>query len=655
MIRSPSASAPLCRSLPHCFWRRFCSRGIPDVPRWGEAGNYCSNRDELRGNHAFHVSSTQLAVYLFLDDQNAVDAHAGRGQKLDMRFLIILIYVAAAGVTVAADEVWHFKSDMLPVLVEDVPKILKSQDPKTGQFGTKPWIVTDQNAMWPLAVAWNTPDPGNPYYHSPQLLDAITSAGDALIAAQNKRGMWIFRKKDNSTWGDIYMPWTYSRWVRSYSLVRDGMSSAARARWEKGLTLGYSGIERTALHEMANIPAHHAMGLYIAGQTLGHPEWCTTAAAFMKRVCDDQSPDGYWSEHSGPVVGYNFVYMDAVGSYYGASHDPAVLPALRRGAVFHTHFTYPDGSAIETIDERQVYHRSPYFPNAGFSFTPEGRALMRRQWELTKHKVGSDNIASCIWFGEEGPPADVTADAGQSGVWFMGHDAAIHREGPWFICVSAFTAPISTSRWIQDRQNFVSVFHKDTGLILGGGNAKITTDWSNFVFGDASTFQHKPGDENPQFVPPRQVVHVPRAAEISSDGLSLALDYDAHHCKVKLEPQGASIMRILMSVDRLEPGVPAETHLTFLPQFGKAWKTSTSESGKLAEAESFELKGSPGAWFEHAGWRVDVPSGTRLKWPVYGHDQYKKDGGPDKDYARIVMTLPFSTGELTRSIELQVK
>ena len=46
----------------------------------------------------------------------------------------------------------------------------------------------------------------------------------------------------------------------------------------------------------------------------------------------------------------------------------------------------------------------------------------------------------------------------------------VRREGPWFICLSGYTAPVPQSRWIQDRQNLVSLYHDKAGLILGGGS-----------------------------------------------------------------------------------------------------------------------------------------------------------------------------------------
>src|SRR5688500_2685737 len=120
----------------------------------------------------------------------------GRQGSLGMTFAVVLLLVTAA----PAAEVWNFKREFLPALVKAVPKILESQDAKTGRFGSGIWIVQDQHPMYPLAVAWATRIDGveNPHYHDAKLLEAIMSAGDALIAEQDAKGKWEIRKKDAS-------------------------------------------------------------------------------------------------------------------------------------------------------------------------------------------------------------------------------------------------------------------------------------------------------------------------------------------------------------------------------------------------------------------------------------------------------------------------
>ena len=121
---------------------------------------------------------------------------------------------------------------------------LKTYHPETGRFGTEPWVCGDQNVILPLAAAWSIKDPANPYYHDKKLLAVIGKGGEALVDDQDKDGKWIFKKKDLSTWGMIYMPWTYSRWIRAYVLVKDALPKAQREKWEKGLLLGFNGIRQ---------------------------------------------------------------------------------------------------------------------------------------------------------------------------------------------------------------------------------------------------------------------------------------------------------------------------------------------------------------------------------------------------------------------------
>ena len=75
----------------------------------------------------------------------------------------------------------RFKDELVPILVRQIPGILKSYDPETGRFGSGIWLCTDQNPMYPLAVAYAYAAPGSKYYKDKELLEVIMKAGDALI------------------------------------------------------------------------------------------------------------------------------------------------------------------------------------------------------------------------------------------------------------------------------------------------------------------------------------------------------------------------------------------------------------------------------------------------------------------------------------------
>ena len=564
------------------------------------------------------------------------------------RYLLLTSLALFAGLGVAACAAdqpaeLRFKEDFLRRLAAAVPDILKQQDPKTGRFGSGIFIVGDQNVIFPLAAAWATKAEGNPYYHDSKLLEAIMAGGDALIDDMLPDGQWVFRKKDGSTWGNIYMPWTYSRWIRAFSLVREGMPADRRKRWEDALRFGYGKIAEMQLRSVGNINTHHAMALYLAGQVFERPEWCQKAKEFMAKVVAAQSPAGFWSEHCGPVVGYGFVYVDALGHYYALSHDESVLPALKRAAEFHAICTYPDGARVETVDERSLYHSGIAPGNVGLSYTPDGRAFLARQWALLEKRhapLSSDDLASCLLYGQEGPTAAV--DEKDSKRVLSDHKAMTWRKAPWFVCLSAYACPISKSRWHQDRQNLVSIFHDTCGLIIGGGNTKLQPLWSTFTVGDVSLLKHTPGEQNPTFEPAGTLFHIPSAATLkATEPVGLELTYGEEQCAVEVEPVDDTTLTLRLRATA-KSGLPVAAHLTLMPHLGKAVTSEKGTERKLGD-ESFTLTSEEaGAWIAHAGWRLTLPPGSSVTWPALPHNPYRKDGSATTGEGRLVVTIPFS-------------
>ncbi|MBI2437900.1 MAG: hypothetical protein HYV36_03700 [Lentisphaerae bacterium] len=536
------------------------------------------------------------------------------------------------------NRLWKPESELLQSLDKAIPGILSSQK-STGQFGTEPWICRDQNVVLPLAAAWSLPD--SAHHHRPGVLEAIIRGGDALIAAADENGMWTFRKKDHSTWGQIHMPWTYSRWIRAFALVREAMPPDARARWEKALLFGYAGISKTCLSHMHNIPAHHAMGLYCAGAVFGRDDWKKQAAAFLLKVAEEQTPHGYWSEHFGPVVAYGFVYSDALGVYYALSGDGRVLKALERAARFHAAYTYPNGSSVETVDERNPYHTGVHLGNPGFCHTPAGRGYLQQQHALflkEGKRFDADYAASLLLYGAEGE-VEPTAAGREKAIHRLGNDALIARQGPWFVSLSAFVCEPAPQRWQQDRQNFVSVFHDRTGLIVGGGNTKLQPLWSTFTVGDISTLKHTPGDENPNFRPSGDLRHFPSEASLTEDSGSwgLRFKYGEETCSVLVSPESRERLRLVYETT-VRSGKPVEGHVTLIPRLEQPLIFASGEQAKLGQ-ESIHYEGE---WVEHAGWRMMLSKGARLVWPALPHNPYRKGGEAEISESLLVVALPFA-------------
>ncbi len=574
-----------------------------------------------------------------------------------MRRLICLIIVIGTAVAhVHAGEL-RFNDRFAKLLIEGVPQITANYDPQTGHFGKGIWICTDQNSMYPLAVAYSLDVPGNKYHKNPQILEMLMKAGDALIEDADANGQWVFRKKDGSTWGKIYMPWTYSRWIRTFALIRKDMPAARRVHWEEALSRGFANINKSQLTSLVNIPTHLAMGLYIAGQTLDRPEWCAHATEFLHKVLAAQSENGYWSEGHGPVVNYNFVYVDAFGIYYALSHDQAALQAVQRASKFHRSFTYPDGNSVETVDQRNPFHNDVAPGGPGFTFDKIGRTYLASQWARYKDSdFNVDFLACMLQYGQEGSTEDETASANR--VFVMkenGVDQAMTiRKGPWFICLSAITTPVGRNRWYQDRQSFVSIYHDRVGLIIGGGNTKLQPAWSNFTVGDMSLLKHKPGDRKPDFLPKGELYHVPSKAVLVHEPVpGLDLTYGHETCHIRVNIKGDRTLEYDLSATT-DSGLPVLGHITLLPRMNQTVTTAAGSSFKLNGEQVALPAKQVGGSIHYAGCDLTVPPTASLHWPMLPHNPYRIDGHAEPAEGRLEIRLPFNKNIHDQRIVLAV-
>ncbi|MGI5820055.1 MAG: hypothetical protein ACOX9R_18375 [Armatimonadota bacterium] len=558
-----------------------------------------------------------------------------------MRATAIIVTVAIATTTAAAQDFdrWPPRDYLVESLVRAVPGILNTYDPDTGRFGGEPWICTDQNVIFPLAAAWSIEHPENPFHHSEEVLAAIAGGGVALVEAQDEAGRWRFDKKDGSYWGQIHMPWTYSRWIRAYYLVGDALPDDVRATWEEGLLLGYERIAAPYPNQgVHNIPVHHAMGLYIAGVAFDNGNWRERSRQFMARAVEEQDPGGFWSENQGPVVGYNFVYSDSLGIYYHFAQDPVVLDALGRTARFHASILWPDGSSVACIDERNTYSRSIRIGDPGFSHTPEGRgyllAQMQRNAGDALRPIAADMAAALLLYGGDGEVV-MPEEIGEDGVVILGDADALVRTGDrWSWAFSAYTAEVPGSRWIQDRQNLVDLFHADLGLVAGGGNTKLQPHWSTFTLGDTTLLRHIHGDESPNFTPEIDLAWTPDAASVSRDG-------DLTRLQATMVPRTRFDRQPLLA-EGFEDTAPGKLPADWSVDYGPAAALSaTAEVGRESARalhlvddgtssvglRSPKLPATPGEVYYVEGWWLGGEENNAAIYLEFWDDQQRIDGG----------------------------
>jgi len=416
---------------------------------------------------------------------------------------------------------WPPRAYLLKSLVAEIPQLLAKYYPETGKFGTEPWVYQDQMPIYPLAAAWYLEDDANPYYHDDKLIEVIARAGEVWLEQQDQQGRYRLLRKNGDDWGLFRSSYVHSHWVKAYYLVADALPEASRQKWERGLVRGLGHIVPTVQRGgVNNQNLRHAMALYIGGLCFENPAWRSTAQAHLAKTVAAQRPAGFWTEHSGPVVGYNTAYPWFIGIYYHFSKDPLVLDALKRASQFHVSLLWPDGSFVSCIDERTIYSRAVHIGNPGFATSPEGRAFLLHQ--LRKHTndgqrlVPGEYAANMLLYTEPGEVAPLPTAKDESTVVVGDNEAIVRRHNPWQWAISGYTCPPSDSRWIQDRQNLIDVFHDEMGLVVGGGNTKLQPYWSTFTVGDPSQLKIVPGQMAPDFTPNVDLRWTPDTAILST-------------------------------------------------------------------------------------------------------------------------------------------
>jgi hypothetical protein len=130
--------------------------------------------------------------------------------------------------------------------------------------------------------------------------------------------------------------------------------------------------------------------------------------------------------------------------------------------------------------------------------------------------------------------------------------------------------------------------------------------------------------------------------------------YGKERCSIEVEPIDEDSLRIRLRATS-KSGQPVEAHVTLLPHLGKLIRAERGFEKVLGE-EGWSLSSEEaGGWIEHAGWRLSLPEGSKVTWPVLPHNPYVKDGSATVGEGRIVVTLPFPADRqecvLTLSVE----
>ena len=280
-----------------------------------------------------------------------------------MKLACVALVVLVAGVVRAAELPGHY----FKVMEAEV----KALDAVSGR--------SNPGAMLAAAVLYAKKHAANPAYGDANKLALALALGDRMAAASEAD--MAENKQDNE--------WEIHFWLDTFRLLEPQLGTERRARWEREIekiTRWFAGqvayridfprFQGPYIRTSTNHLALFASEVYLSGVVLKNKEWEELGARALHRLAaEEQTADGYWGEHTdhGPATGYNYITMCCVALYWEHSRDPAALETLRRATNFHKHFTWPDGTPVETINGRNRHWAVSPWGQFGFSHWPDGR------------------------------------------------------------------------------------------------------------------------------------------------------------------------------------------------------------------------------------------------------------------------------------------
>jgi len=544
---------------------------------------------------------------------------------------------------------------ILEYLAGGVPRVLTTFNGKTGRFlaPNGGWAVTNQDVIYPLAMLYATP--GTRYYRQKKILDLCGRAGDAWREFQEPDGSFEFIKVDGSRWGKIFMPWSIYHWLETFILLHTSLDRRRVARWRQGLTLAYEGLAATTASPSAhNISTWNGMSLTRAGQFFNRPDWLEIGRNQCRFSAREQHPHGFWPEGDGPTTQYNFVYMHALGLYHAFTKDRTLEPVLRRGTDFHTTFVYPDMTSVETVDGRVRYHQHPQTRGwPAFSLAPRGRRLIRQVMRHLPKQGGLDPaLASALQHMTTGPETCLLQEE-KRGRTVYGGKALLCKHDDWFFCVSGYSAApanrprFSRNRWIKTRSNALGLWHRKTGLLVGGGNSKHDSLFATFEVWDNGALRLEPDSLSFSRKQGRETVRF-RYGNLSC--LMHLKPLDSKRLELVFELPAATRKRATVQACfslRLKAGTPISWSARAKPMVNRqetvdplhAMAVNWDPSGKYRQCK---LRGD--------GWVLDMPVESVFEYPVYPFNPYAIDNHAPVEDCVGVISAGFLEGRVRRFV-----
>ena len=259
------------------------------------------------------------------------------------------------------------RSLYLEAAMKDIPRLLGAMDrnPYRATYGCLDrqfwhYRTSDfpsemyQEGVWPLALVYAHPLPGNRWFHSARVRE-LAIAGVRFTARSCHR--------DGSC--DDYYPFERALGAAVFSLNAAAqtyrlleLDDSCLLRWFRLradwlLSNGESG-------RLANHHALAALSLLRVAEITGVAEYREAAEAKLRRVLAWQSPEGWFEEYGGADPGYQTVTIDCLVQCRARLNAAWLDEPIRRGVAFCRWFLHADHSYGGEYGSRGTYHFYPH-------------------------------------------------------------------------------------------------------------------------------------------------------------------------------------------------------------------------------------------------------------------------------------------------------
>ena len=481
-----------------------------------------------------------------------------------------------------------------------------------------------------------------------RMLQDAQTIGDLLVR-EHASGYYASRLDHHR---DTYM------WLDAFRLLKDDFDEGRRARWRQALLEELAPLAQDVARLqdypryqspfIGTSPNHYSLWsstIYLASKVFEKRDWEKLAGKVLHRFAsEEQSPDGYWGEHSsaGPTTGYDYLTSTAVALYWELSGDRAALDALRRSTDFHKYFTWPDGTPVETINDRNRYWAPSMWGHFGFSNFADGRRyaeFLTSFYASQPFSIESlGRLAEDALYWHDGSAEPIPQDQAHYARQ-MSIPAGIRKSGSWTVCLSGIiSTQAQANQFYLDRQGSLSVFHEKLGLIITGANSKRQPE--------LATFSERFGEmEN----------HLPVSSrmQMGDSGDRLSLAYNTFFAEVNLPPPRAERLSFDIAITTRSRTANRQVALQLCLKPGQFLETAAGTSVLLNQDRLVLSPEQIGGWIRNNGWTLKVPSDVRLEWPVRPYNPYANAPETGVEHAVGVITKPLESNSQVLSFALE--